>query len=270
MSLFLYISNYVIDGMVFSINNIFYIKVVILMIEFKDITKIYKKTGKVALNKVTFDIAENEVVCLLGPNGAGKTTLTKCLAGLIIFDNGSITIDELEIKNGNNPYKNETELILDGARNIYWRAKVISNFYYFGALKGKSRKIINENIDKYDEMFKIKDLLNKRVCDLSLGQKQKVSILTSILIEPKILILDEPSNGLDIEAKSDLVSLLNLIKENLGTYVLLTSHDLEFTKDVSDRYILINNGEIQDNIINKDLSLDEIRNRYLGVVRKVV
>jgi len=113
-------------------------------------------------------------------------------------------------------------------------------------------------------------LLNKRVCDLSLGQKQKVSILTSILIEPKILILDEPSNGLDIEAKSDLVSLLNLIKENLGTYVLLTSHDLEFTKDVSDRYILINNGEIQDNIINKDLSLDEIRNRYLGVVRKGV
>src|SRR3712207_8788452 len=123
----------------------------------------------------------------------------------------------------------------------------------------------------YTTLFRsIKDLLNKRVCDLSLGQKQKVSILTSILIEPKILILDEPSNGLDIEAKSDLVSLLNLIKENLGTYVLLTSHDLEFTKDVSDRYILINNGEIQDNIDRKSTRLDEIRNRYLGVVRKVV
>lgn len=236
------------------------------MIQFNKLTKFYKKTNKYALNKINFSISDNEVVCLLGPNGAGKTTLIKCLTGLIIFDDGNISINGLNVKGGKNPYKAETEIILDGARNIYWRAKVISNFYYFGALKGKSRKVINENIDKYDTKFKIKHLLNKRVCDLSLGQKQKVSILTSVLVEPKLLILDEPSNGLDIESKNDLINLLLLIKETLGVSILITSHDLEFTQKVCDRYVLINDGEIKGSILNKDLSLDEIQNKYLAVI----
>lgn len=236
------------------------------MIRFDKVTKSYKKSNKYALNKVEFNVADNEVVCLLGPNGAGKTTLIKCLTGLVVFDSGDIIINNLKVVDGKNPYKKETEIILDGARNIYWRAKVISNFYYFGALKGKSRKIINENIEKYEDKFKIKHLLKKRVCELSLGQKQKVSILTSILIEPKILILDEPSNGLDIEAKNDLINLLNTIKNSLGASIIITSHDLEFTQKICDRYIIINNGEIKDNIINEKLSLDEIQSKYLAAI----
>lgn len=246
--------------------HILYIKVGMSMIEFKQLSKIYKKTDKYALKNISFTISNNEVICLLGPNGAGKTTLIKCLAGLLGYDNGNIIINNLDIKNGKNPYKNQIEIVLDGARNIYWRAKVISNFYYFGALKGKSRKEINKNIEKYEDKFKIKHLLNKRVCDLSLGQKQKVAILTSILTEPKILILDEPSNGLDIEAKNDLMSLLILIKENLGVSVIITSHDLEFTQGICDRYIIINAGEIKEIIINKHLSLEDIKKEYFNII----
>lgn len=237
------------------------------MIEFNKLTKIYNKTNKFALNEVTFNICDNEIVCLLGPNGAGKTTLIKCLTGLILFDSGSITINNQKVENGKNPYKSQTEIVLDGARNIYWKVKVISNFYYFGALKGKSRAMIDENIEKYDSKFKIKELLNKRVSELSLGQKQKVSILTSILVEPKILILDEPSNGLDIESKNDLVNLLMLIKESLGVSILITSHDLEFTQKICHRYVIINHGEIKGDMINENLSLDEIQNKYLTEIR---
>lgn len=236
------------------------------MIEIKKLTKFYKITNKHALSQIEFNIPNNEVVCLLGPNGAGKTTLIKCISGLVVYDSGEIVINNLKIENSKNLYKKQIEIVLDGARNIYWRAKVISNFYYFGALKGKSRKMINESIEKYDDKFKIKHLLNKRVCDLSLGQKQKVSILTSILIEPKVLILDEPSNGLDIEAKSDLIKLLILIKESLGATILIASHDLEFTQKVCDRYILINDGQVKENIINKELSLDEIQSKYMAMI----
>lgn len=236
------------------------------MIEIKKLTKFYKRTNKYALNQIKFNIPNNEVVCLLGPNGAGKTTLIKCISGLIVYDSGEILINNFKIRHGKNSYKKQIEIILDGARNIYWRAKVISNFYYFGALKGKSRKMINDSIEKYDDKFKIKHLLSKRVCNLSLGQKQKVSILTSILIEPKVLILDEPSNGLDIEAKNDLIKLLLLIKESLGATIIIASHDLEFTQKVCDRYILINDGQVKENIINKELSLDEIQSKYMAMI----
>lgn len=236
------------------------------MIKYEKVTKKFKRTNTLALDEITFTVDDNEVACLLGPNGAGKTTLIKCLAGLIIFDSGSIYINDVKIHKGKNPYNNKTEIILDGARNIYWRVKVKSNFYYFGALKGKSRKEINESINKYDEKFKIKHLLDRRVSDLSLGQKQKVAILSSILSQPKVLILDEPSNGLDIDAKNELIDLLLLIKKDLKISILITSHDLEFTQKICDKYIFINNGRTIGEMVNKDLSLQDIENQYLQMI----
>lgn len=236
------------------------------MIHCEKVTKKFQKTNTLALNEVTFTVDDNEVACLLGPNGAGKTTLIKCLAGLIIFDSGDIHINNVKIGKGKTPFNNSTEIILDGARNIYWQVKVKTNFYYFGALKGKSRKVIDENINKYDEKFKFKHLLNKRVSDLSLGQKQKVAILSSILLEPNVLILDEPSNGLDIDAKNDLVNLLLLIKKDIGVSILITSHDLEFTQKICDKYIFINNGNILGEISNKNLSLEDIENQYTKMI----
>lgn len=236
------------------------------MIEFRNVSKSYKKNNSRALDKISFGINNDEIVCLLGPNGAGKTTLIKCLTGLTIYDEGDILINGKKVVNGINPCKKDTEIVLDGARNIYWRAKVISNFYYFGALKGKSRKTINENIGKYDREFKIKELLHKNVCDLSLGQKQKVSLLTSILVEPSILILDEPSNGLDISSKNDLVNLILSLKKTNQISILITSHDSEFTKKISDRYVIIDQGMIRGDIENKGLSLDEITQKYLEII----
>lgn len=234
------------------------------MISFEEVSKKYKNNKNV-LDKITFHIKDNEIVSLLGPNGAGKTTLIKCLTGLITHDSGSIYISNKDIKKYGDSCKKDIEIVLDGARSIYWGIKVISNFYYFGALKGKSRKYIDENIEKYDSKFKIKELLNKRVADLSLGQKQKVSILSSILVEPKILILDEPSNGLDINAKNDLIELLLYIKE-MGITILLTSHDLEFTHKTCDRYILINEGKINSELINSNISLMDIEKEYFNMI----
>lgn len=148
---------------------------------------------------------------MLGPNGAGKTTLIKCLSGLIIPDKGEIFINGKLTDPNDRNYLKDISVVLEGARNLYWRASVKSNFYYFGALKGIGRSEINTNIEKIDELFGIKHLLTRRVNTLSLGQKQKVAILCNILLNPRLLILDEPSNGLDIN-KRKLLLYFNLLK----------------------------------------------------------
>ncbi|MBU3143760.1 ABC transporter ATP-binding protein [Clostridium sp. CF012] len=236
------------------------------MINFKNLTKKYKGSNIVALDSFTFDVNDCEIICLLGPNGAGKTTLIKCLAGLVIPDNGEIYINDEKINIKNNNYLKDIALCLEGARNLYWRISVKSNFYYFGALKGISKKQIDADIKKYNELFDINDLLNRRVNTLSLGQKQKVSILANILLTPKILVLDEPSNGLDIEAKEMLLRLLNIIKKQDNTTVLIASHDVDFIRKAVDRIVILNKGKVQDILVNDNISNSLIENKYLKIV----
>lgn len=184
------------------------------MINFKNLTKKYKGSEIVALDSFTLDINDCEIICLLGPNGAGKTTLIKTLTGLVIPDNGEIYIDDEKINTEKINFLKDIALVLEGARNLYWRISVKSNFYYFGALKG-------------------------------ISQKQKVAILANILLTPKILILDEPSNGLDIEAKEILLNLLNIIKKQNNTTVLIASQDVDFIRRGVDRIAILNKGKVQ-------------------------
>jgi len=146
-----------------------------------------KKYKNFKLNNVSLKLPKGFIMGLIGENGAGKTTLIKCLSGLIIPDSGAIYIDNLKINSKNPKYLKDIGIVLEGARNLYWRLSVKSNFYYFGALKGINKKQIDINIKKYNEFFSINDLLNRKVNTLSLGQKQRVAILANILLEPKIL-----------------------------------------------------------------------------------
>lgn len=235
------------------------------MIYFKELTKKYKSTDKLALDSITLDINKNETICLLGPNGAGKTTLIKCLCGLILPDKGEIFIDNEAILNNKN-YLQNIAVVLEGARNLYWRISVRSNLYYSGALKGISKKQINYNINKYKDIFHINDLLDRKVNTLSLGQKQKVAIFSSILLEPEILILDEPSNGLDIESKRDLINLLKTINRENNITILIASHDVDFIRKLVDRIAIINDGKIQGILINKNITTNIIEESYLHAI----
>lgn len=236
------------------------------MIQFKNVTKRYKKPKVLALNSLTVDIQDNEVVCLLGPNGAGKTTLIKCLTGLILPDSGEIYIQDENILLTKNMYMKDVAVVLEGARNLYWRATVRSNFHYFAALKGKKAIEVNENIDKYSKLFGIDEILNRQVNTLSLGQKQKVAIVSSILLEPRILILDEPSNGLDIDSKDMLIKMLEKIKKQLNTTILIASHDSDFIRKIVDRVMIIHSGEVKKILINDNITNTLIEEEYLKIV----
>jgi len=119
---------------------------------------------------------------------------------------------------------------------------------------------------KYNQLFNIKELLNRKVNTLSLGQKQKVAILANILLEPKILILDEPSNGLDIEAKEMLLNLIININKLNNTTILIASHDVDFIRKSADRIVILNKGRVQDILLNDNVSNNLIEETYLKIV----
>lgn len=236
------------------------------MIKFENISKKYKKSNTNALTSMNFSIKKNEVACLLGPNGAGKTTIIKCISGLIIPDSGKIFINTKEVNFKNKNHLKSICTVLEGARNLYWRVSVRSNLYYFAALKGKSRKEVDNNIQKYKELFNIDHLLDKQVSTLSLGQKQIVSIMIPIILEPKILILDEPSNGLDIDVKNRLAELINNIKQNMDITIIIASHDVDFIRKIVDKIIIINNGEVKNVIDNNGLTNSIIEEKYYDIL----
>lgn len=235
------------------------------MIVIKDLKKIYHRANIIALDCINVNIGKKEIVGILGPNGSGKTTLVKCICGLLYPDFGEIELMGVPL-NKNNKNLNDISVVLEGARNIYWKVAVRSNYYYFGALKGKSRKEIDKAIDEYNELFNTTEFIDRKVETLSMGQKQRVSILSSILTCPQVLILDEPSNSLDIESKITLAETLRKIRECMETTIIVTSHDLDFIKKVVDRLIIINKGKVVDSFDNKEFDANEIEDRYRIIV----
>lgn len=233
------------------------------MIKIDSVSKYYQMQIR-ALNKVTLNIYKGEIVGLLGPNGAGKTTLIKIICGLVLPDEGTVEVCGNPL-NTRNKYRiiKDIGVVLEGVRNLYWKISAKDNFFYFGALKGKTKSEIKQNIEKYVHVLDIRELLHRKVGSLSLGQKQRVAITAALLHEPQIIILDEPSNGLDLESRSMLIKGIKHIKNSLGMTVLITSHDLDFLRKIVDRFVVLNDGEVVESFMNySDYTNDYLENRY--------
>lgn len=239
------------------------------MLEVLNVRKAFKKNNRIVLNDISLKVNKGEVIGLLGPNGAGKTTLIKILNKLILPDSGEIKFDGTNInKLQRFKYMSEINVVLEGSRNLYWRVSTKDNFYYLGALKGKKKSEIKENISKYIDVLKIQNLIHRKVGTLSLGEKQRVAITNAFLTEPSIIFLDEPSNGLDIDSKSYLINGLNKLKKINNCSILITSHDLDFLSRVVDRFVFINRGKIASKIDNNSLKIQDIENHYHSIINK--
>jgi len=239
------------------------------MINTNNIKKVYsnKNASKVALNGINMTINKGEIIGLLGPNGSGKTTLIKIISGLLIPDEGTVEISGISLNNSTEKsIMSKIGVVLEGARNLHWRVTVKDNFYYFGSLKGLNKKDINCSIEKFSSTLDIKHLLNRQVKSLSLGEKQKVAIAACLLHNPEIIILDEPSNGLDIESKENLQNTLKHINKDFNTTILITSHDVSFLNNVVDRYIVLYKGIIRDNFERANLTPEGIQERYKDII----
>lgn len=206
------------------------------LLEVKHLKKHYD-THK-AVDDVSFDIQQGSIFGLLGPNGAGKTTLLRMITGIFYPDEGQIIFNGKKF----DP-ENDVQHIgyMPEERGLYKKMKVGEQTLYLAQLKGLSRKDAVEKIKYWFDKFDINSWYNKRVDELSKGMQQKVQFISTVLHQPRLLILDEPFSGLD-PINSNLIKqeIFNLSQQ--GTTIIFSTHRMEQVEEICDHIMLINKG----------------------------
>lgn len=219
------------------------------------LTKVYtsRRRGDVkAVDDVSFEVAPGEVVGLLGPNGAGKTTTIKCLCTLVTPTAGRITVDGVDARARPTAAVRKLAAVLEGNRNIYWRLTARENLEFFAGLQGIPRRAIATLRDELIERFGLTEARNADARTLSRGMQQKLAVACAFVKQTPILLLDEPTLGLDVETSHELRDMLRRMSVESGRTILLSSHDMDVVQDVCERVIIVNHGRIvtSDRIAN--------------------
>ncbi|MEC5425696.1 ABC transporter ATP-binding protein [Virgibacillus sp. C22-A2] len=234
------------------------------IVEVKHIKKTYKKRRSNeyvhAVNDVSFTVNRGEILGLLGPNGAGKTTTIKMICGLLIADSGMVTVNGVNIRQKRLGALRHISAVLEGNRNLYWRLTVRENLEYFAGNRGLSRKDVAERIDDLLGKFNLRDKENELVNRLSRGMQQKLAIAVAMLAESDVILLDEPTLGLDVETGYEVRELLREIVKDYNRTIIISSHDMDVVQDLCERAVIINEGEIvTDDKVENLLKIFEVR-----------
>ena len=246
------------------------------MIEVKNVTKKYGKV--VAVDKISFTINDGEIIGLLGPNGAGKSTTMNMITGYIEPTEGTIVIDGYDISKKPKKAKKEIGYMPEGVP-LYTDMTVKEFVTYMAEIKKVDRKTRKEKVEKIIEETGLKDVEKKLTRNLSRGYKQRVSMAGALVGEPKILILDEPTVGLD---PKQITEIRNLIKELGKTQtIILSSHILSEVSQICQKVIIINKGKIiaidtpenlENKVANKNdiyVTVEDLENRMEEVAKNI-
>ncbi|MCS7227733.1 MAG: ABC transporter ATP-binding protein [Endomicrobia bacterium] len=251
-----------------------------IIIEFQNVSKTYftgtllSKKKIVALDNVSIKIPQYSIFTFLGPNGAGKTTLLNIIIGLIKPDTGKVKIANFDITNGI-PHWIKLKLnMCSGNPNFPWcmTVKEILKFYCY--LYGITGKKTTTQIEKYTEVFELTKYLNTRFDELSTGTKQRLAVAKSLLNEPEILLLDEPTLGLDPEVSIKIRNFIKKIHNEQKITILLTTHYMKEAEELSDYIAFINEGKIIAQGTNEQLlnltKTTTLEDAFLKLVNKTL
>jgi len=242
-----------------------------------DLTKKFVKKGKrkllrrekediLAVDHISVKVKKGELFGLLGPNGAGKTTLVKCLATLLIPDEGTATIDGHDIITDPISVRKILGITTGGERTLYWKLSARDNLKYFASLYGLSSKDAEERIDYLLDIMDLKKKQHQRLEKYSTGMRQKVSIARAILHDPKILLLDEPTLGLDPSFSMFLRSFIkNELNKKEGKTILLTTHYMDEADQLCDRIAFVDKGKLIVVDTSKNLKKNVSKNEALEI-----
>lgn len=209
------------------------------MIDVINLNKSFAKTK--VIDDLNLKINDGEITALLGKNGAGKTTLIRLITGLYKKDSGTIEMDE----------NTKIGVLLGGDISLYGNLTGYENIQYFGRLYGLKDDIIKSRIEELDKVLCFNDYINKYAHTFSRGMKQKVALAISIIHDPNLLLFDEPSTGLDIEAIDDVINFIKYLKEQ-GKTILIATHNIFEISDLSDTIAFMNNGKIISKVNSKE------------------
>ena len=220
------------------------------------------KTVK-AVKNISFEVQEGEMIAFIGPNGAGKSTTIKILTGILHPDEGNINVMGIDPTKSRKKLAYKIGTVFGQKEQLWMHLTPYDNFKFFSAIYDIPEKKAEEKIEELKNLFELEKFINIPVRNLSLGQRIRCEIVASLIHEPKILFLDEPTIGLDPVVKESIRKLIKKMNKEYNTTVFLTSHDVSDIEKLCKRVVIINNGKIV-----LDDSMTNLKYHYLN--RKIV
>jgi len=220
----------------------------------------------VAVNDISFSVKHGERIAFIGPNGAGKSTTIKMLTGILFPTSGKVNIL------GFDPTKDRKKLAYQIGTVFGQRSQLLPNLpltdslEFFGVMYDMPEKEIKKRIAELVELFDLGSFITQPVRKLSLGQRMRAEVAASLIHKPKIILLDEPTIGLDVVAKKSLRDLLLKINKEENTTIFLTSHDVGDIESLCDRTIVINHGVVIRDLPTQDLAKTFVYEKYIDLV----
>lgn len=228
----------------------------------KSIVKPKYKVVK-AVKDISFSIEKGEIIAFIGPNGAGKSTTIKMLTGILYPEKGDIKILDLDPKKDRKKLAYEIGTVFGQKEQLWTHLTPYDNFKFFGAIYDIPESRVEKKIEELKTLFELDEFINTPVRNLSLGQRIRCEIVASLIHEPKILFLDEPTIGLDPVVKENIRTLIKRMNKEYHTTIFLTSHDVGDIEKLCKRVIIINNGTLV-----LDDSMENLKYHYLN--KKIV
>ena len=225
------------------------------------IKSIIKPNYKVikAVKNISFSVEKGEMIAFIGPNGAGKSTSIKMMTGILFPNSGNIDILGLDPKKDRKRLAYEIGCVFGQKEQLWTHLTPYDNFKFFGAIYDIPDKKVEKKIEEFKELFELNEFINTPVRNLSLGQRIRCEIVASLIHEPKILFLDEPTIGLDPVVKENIRVLIKRMNKEYKTTVVLTSHDIGDIEKLCKRVIIVNQGQIV-----LDDTMENLKYHYLN------
>jgi ABC-2 type transport system ATP-binding protein len=212
------------------------------IIEIHNLTKTFKGAITPAVKDVSFFINKNEIFGLLGPNGAGKTTIISILCGLFPSSNGKVSIDGKDLEGNLKDIKQIIGVVPQDIA-LYPTLTARENLNFYGHMYGLSGKMLKNKIEKWLNDFGLTDAANRRISTYSGGMKRRVNLIAGILHDPKILFLDEPTVGVDVQSRNVIIDHLKELNKT-GTTIIYTSHHMDEAEHFCTQVAIIDHGKI--------------------------
>ncbi len=219
-------------------------------IEIDGLSKIYtKRNGPavVAVDNLSLSIPAGQIFGFLGSNGAGKTTTIKMACGLVLPTSGSVRLHGHDVQRQRGQAMRQIGAVLEGTRNVYWRLTAWQNLLYFGRIKGVTGQPLKERAERLLRELELWERRNDAVQDFSRGMQQKVAIACALVADPPIVLLDEPTLGLDVQAGRTVKRWVEQLARQEGKTVVLTTHQMDLAESLCDQVAIMSQGKLVAN-----------------------
>lgn len=216
-----------------------------------------------AVKNINLSVEKGEIIAFIGPNGAGKSTTIKMLTGILYPDSGSVSVLGIDPVKERKKLSYEIGTVFGQKEQLWTHLTPYDNFKFFSAIYDIPSSVADKKINELSMLFELDDFINTPVRNLSLGQRIRCEIVASLIHEPKILFLDEPTIGLDPVVKENIRVLIKRMNKEYKTTIFLTSHDISDIEKLCKRVVIINNGQVV-----LDDSMENLKYHYLN--KKIV